>query len=80
MTLNLFNVSVNISTRYRILPTQHTNELAEHYNADITADGVTFEGAPNMGKLRGYIRIPLFGMASKLIGPVTMHDEDVELA
>ena len=68
-----------ISTSYRIRPTQYTNELAEKYGADLTADGVTFEGAPKGGKIRGYIRLPLFGMASILKGPEYMSVEDLEL-
>lgn len=75
------NVSVTLKNTYQILPTQHTNELAEKYNADLTASGVTFEGVPiiNNGKIRGYIRLPLFGMASILKGPETMSAEDVEV-
>lgn len=77
--LETYKIAVNISTAYRIKPTQHTNELAEKYKTDITANGVTFEGKPINGKLRGYIRLPLFGMASRLVGPVTMEAEDVEV-
>ena len=75
-----YKVSVYIKDVYRILPTQHTNELAERYKVDLTADGVTCEGKFIDGKLRGYIRLPLYGMASRLVGPVTMAKEDVEAA
>lgn len=70
---------IGTKTIYTMRPTQHTNELSEEMKVNLTADGVTFEGSNFNGKYRGYVRVPLFGMASRLIGPVILSAEDLEL-
>ena len=73
-------ISVNNNpTIYTMRPTQHTNELSEKMNVNLTADGVTFEGNNFNGGYRGYVRVPLFGMATRLVGPVILSAEDLEL-
>ena len=64
---------------YTIRATQTTNELAEKVGRNI--EGLVFiadAGSVRGDTLRGYIRLPLYGMASMDAGPYELHLEDLE--
>lgn len=65
--------------QYRIKATQNTNEKAEALGYNI--DGLPFVNVIETtgGKMRGYVRVPLFGMASIDKGPVILNKDDLEM-
>ena len=65
------------SRHYTVQVTDHTNEMAERLGYNIAGEEFISDIDSAGNEIRGYLKVTIFGMVQKQVGPVTMRRDDV---